>query len=73
MSGPYENRTLICSDCQEEFVFTADAQEWWYDEKGFTDDPKRCRSCNNDHQKEKRARRQGSTTHGNHRQPPAHR
>ncbi len=39
----YEDRTLVCGDCGEEFVFTADEQEF-FAEKGFQE-PKRCKPC----------------------------
>lgn len=42
----YEDKTLVCQDCGEEFVFTAGEQEF-YAEKGFTNEPKRCRNCRN--------------------------
>ena len=34
----------ICEDCGKEFVFTAGEQEF-YAEKGFTNEPKRCKEC----------------------------
>jgi hypothetical protein len=34
-----EDRTLICQDCGEEFVFTVGEQEF-YQEKGFDNEPK---------------------------------
>jgi CxxC-x17-CxxC domain-containing protein len=37
------DRTLTCSDCGNEFVFTASEQEF-YTERGFSD-PRRCRDC----------------------------
>jgi hypothetical protein len=40
----FSNRILVCIDCGEEFVFTASAQAY-FNEKGFTEDPKRCRTC----------------------------
>jgi len=40
----YEDRTLICADCQTTFVFSAAEQEF-YAKKGFTNDPKRCPEC----------------------------
>ena len=33
----YEDKTLICKDCKQEFVFTAGEQEF-YGEKGFVQD-----------------------------------
>ena len=40
----YEDKTLICKDCGEEFVFTAGEQEF-YAEKGFENEPQRCKAC----------------------------
>lgn len=38
------DKTLVCKDCGAEFVFTAGEQEF-YAEKGFVNEPKRCKSC----------------------------
>ena len=40
----FEDRTLVCKECGKEFVFTAGEQEF-YAEKGFVNDPKRCKEC----------------------------
>ena len=40
----YNDKTLVCKDCGQEFVFTAGEQEF-YAEKGFTNEPQRCKSC----------------------------
>ena len=40
----YENKTLVCKDCGEEFIFTAGEQEF-YAEKGFQNEPQRCKAC----------------------------
>lgn len=40
----YTDKTIKCVDCGTEFVFTAREQEF-YHEKGFTNEPKRCKSC----------------------------
>ncbi|MBR4880826.1 MAG: zinc-ribbon domain containing protein [Clostridia bacterium] len=42
----YEDKTLVCKECGQEFVFTAGEQEF-YAEKGFQNEPKRCKSCRN--------------------------
>ena len=39
-----EDKTLVCVDCGEEFVFTVGEQEF-YKEKGFENDPVRCLDC----------------------------
>ncbi len=40
----YTDKTLVCKDCGSEFVFTAGEQEF-YAEKGFTNEPQRCKAC----------------------------
>ena len=40
----YEDKTLICKDCGNEFVFTSGEQEF-YAEKGFQNEPQRCKPC----------------------------
>ena len=38
------DKTIVCKDCNEEFVFTVGEQEF-YKEKGFDNEPVRCPSC----------------------------
>jgi len=40
----FVDRFLKCSDCSNEFVFTAGEQLFFYD-KQFKNDPKRCKLC----------------------------
>ncbi|MDO5144430.1 MAG: zinc-ribbon domain containing protein [bacterium] len=40
----YEDKTLVCKDCGNEFVFSAGEQAF-YAEKGFQNEPTRCKSC----------------------------
>ena len=40
----YEDKTLVCKECGNEFVFTAGEQEF-YAEKGFVNEPQRCKPC----------------------------
>ena len=40
----FVDRTLNCVDCGVEFIHSAADQEY-YQQKGFTSDPKRCASC----------------------------
>ena len=40
---PFVDKTLTCSDCGQEFTFTADDQEF-FAERGYGQ-PKRCRAC----------------------------
>ena len=39
-----EDKTIICRDCSNEFVFTTGEQEF-YKEKGFDNEPVRCINC----------------------------
>lgn len=41
---PFADKTLKCRDCGQEFVFTAGEQAF-YQEKGFQNEPSRCREC----------------------------
>ncbi len=40
----FTDKILICIECKEEFAFTASAQKY-FAERGFLDDPRRCKSC----------------------------
>lgn len=40
----YTDKTIICKDCGEEFTFTSGEQAF-YAEKGFENDPIRCKPC----------------------------
>ena len=40
----YKDKTMKCKDCGEDFVFTARDQEF-YAEKGFQNEPQRCKPC----------------------------
>ncbi len=48
----FEDKQIVCEDCGSEFMHSAEDQER-YAERGFTNEPKRCRSC-----REKRKARQ---------------
>lgn len=50
-----EDRTLVCTDCQSEYVFSKGEQDF-YAEKGLTSEPKRCKTCR-DARKKKKPRR----------------
>lgn len=39
-----EDRILKCGECNQDFVFTAGEQEF-YAQRGFSQDPKRCKNC----------------------------
>lgn len=40
----FSDKTLVCKDCGQNFTFTASEQEF-YAEKGFSNEPQRCKSC----------------------------
>ena len=40
----YQDKTLVCKDCDQEFTFSAGEQEF-YAEKGFQNEPVRCKEC----------------------------
>ncbi|MBR3763819.1 MAG: zinc-ribbon domain containing protein [Clostridia bacterium] len=46
MYNDYQDETLVCRECNNEFVFSASEQAF-YAEKGFTNKPARCRDCRN--------------------------
>jgi len=41
-----KDKTIICKDCGIEFIHTIRDQEF-YKEKGYENDPVRCRDCRN--------------------------
>ncbi len=41
---PFEDKELTCEDCGQTFVHSAEDQAR-YAERGFTNEPKRCRDC----------------------------
>lgn len=40
----FEDKTLVCKECGNDFVFTAGEQEF-YESRGFQNEPQRCKSC----------------------------
>lgn len=40
----FRDKTLVCKECGKEFVFSAGEQEF-YQERGFQNEPKRCKEC----------------------------
>ncbi len=59
----YQDKTITCVDCGEEFVFTARDQEF-YAEKGFNNEPKRCKACRD----KKKAERNEKFSNENHKE-----
>ena len=42
--GMYEDKVLVCGECGGNFIFSAGEQEFYF-EKGFANEPKRCKPC----------------------------
>ena len=40
----FEDKTLVCKECGKEFVFTA-GEQGFYAERGFQNEPQRCKAC----------------------------
>ena len=40
----FSDKSLSCADCGGEFIFTRNEQAF-YAERGFTNEPKRCKNC----------------------------
>jgi CxxC-x17-CxxC domain-containing protein len=59
----FEDKTLQCSDCGAEFIFSAEDQEF-FQSKGYTNEPKRCPSC----RQARKLERYGSSGYGARRQ-----
>lgn len=53
----FEDKTLICQECGKEFVWTAGEQEF-FAQKGFTNEPKRCKECRDKHKQAGKAQRE---------------
>jgi len=62
MVNKFLPKVLICCECREEFVFTVEAQQY-FAERGFSDDPKRCKTCHNEHKRVQRGPQGPMATH----------
>ena len=47
-----KDKIIKCIDCGEEFLFTVNDQRF-YKEKGFDNEPKRCKACREKRKQEK--------------------
>lgn len=56
----FEDKTIVCRDCGQEFIFTAGEQEF-FAEKGFTNEPQRCKACRDAHKRDNYSRRNSGT------------
>ena len=57
----YEDKTLVCKDCGNEFVFTAGEQEF-YAQRGFVNEPQRCKACRDARKAASKSQREMFTT-----------
>ena len=55
----YEDKTLTCQDCGQPFTFTAEDQQF-HAEKGYLNDPKRCKSCREERRHSRNSRNSSS-------------
>ena len=60
----YKDKTIKCLDCRKEFIFSARDQEF-YAEKGFNNEPKRCKDCREKRKVERNNRLQAANTSNN--------
>ena len=57
----FQDKTLTCKECGNEFVFTAGEQEF-YAEKGFQNEPQRCKACRDARKNATKTQREMFTT-----------
>lgn len=53
MDQDFKMKILVCVDCKEEFAFTISAQKY-FAERGYTEDPRRCRHCFAEYKRKRR-------------------
>lgn len=58
------DKTLVCKDCNNEFIFTEGEQEF-YKEKGFENEPQRCPDCRKAKKQQRRGGNFGGGRSGN--------
>ena len=56
----FEEKTLVCADCGQEFPFTVEEQEF-FSSKGFTNEPKRCPDCRQSRRRDRYGNSGGSS------------
>ncbi len=56
----FKEKTLTCSDCGREFIFTTGEQEF-YQSRGLLNEPKRCPDCRVARRSERRGGRYGGS------------
>lgn len=53
----YTDKTLKCKECGNEFIFSAGEQEF-YAQRGFVNEPQRCKNCRMARKNNERANRE---------------
>lgn len=53
----YNDKQLVCKECSSEFTFTTGEQEF-YAERGFANEPQRCKNCRDARKQNQRAERE---------------
>ncbi len=56
----FQDKTLNCRDCGDEFVFTS-GEQGFYLEKGLLNEPQRCPSCRANRRRDRTTARAGAT------------
>ncbi len=59
-----KDKIIVCKDCGKEFTFTVREQEF-YAEKGFTNEPVRCKECRDKKKAERGNNRFGNKNYNN--------
>ncbi len=55
----FEDKTIKCADCGNEFMFSA-AEQQFFAEKGFTNEPRRCPTCRRNRRQQRGAEPQST-------------
>jgi CxxC-x17-CxxC domain-containing protein len=55
----FKDKTITCSDCANEFTFSAEEQEL-FESRGYTNEPKRCPEC----RQARKAQQYGNSSYG---------
>lgn len=63
ISKGMEDKTIVCVDCQQPFVFTGGEQQF-YAERGLLELPKRCKPCRGQRRRRLSRRRKGGVERG---------
>ena len=57
----YQEKTLVCKECGQDFPFTVGEQEF-YAERGFQNEPQRCKTCRDSRKSSGRAQKEMHVT-----------